>query len=205
LQWEDANEARRNVTQRAALTSLNASELRVLLAVLALTTEWNKVAGRISLVQVADLAGFRGTYESRSRRVRKALQSMAEKELVVYVPGRSRARAGLPIIGINYKPCSDQDGVGGETEDTNPVLDDFEPRPISIRTPSSTGQDPRRSKDSSNGENFDERTAQAQRRIAEERDLRNQLAASCRLCAEDGFRLDGGGWCHHDQAAEEVA
>ena len=122
-----------HVTKLAAVEKLTKGEREILSVLLAKLCAWSQYADTISSTQLATLAGWGGSYESRSARVRAALKSLAAKRLIVYIPGNTNT---LPTVGIDSHPP--RDGVCDET----PICPGVRPHPEFGAPPSGNGSDP---------------------------------------------------------------
>jgi len=131
-----ASHVRRKSAGGTVRVGLTRAEYQILLAVIAHTATFSKLEDRCATTGLADVVGWGGSYRSRSARVRRALQALADADLIVYRPGTSIA--DLPTIGL--KPHLPEDGVCNR----NPIC-------FRIQTPSDPGSKPHPGEDGNQG------------------------------------------------------
>lgn len=117
----DANAALRSSISAALAKPRTPTEMRVAAVVWQLTAGWSQLEDRVSVGQIAALAGMDGAEDGQRNRVRSALRRLAEDAVIVYRPG-SVGRSRTTIIGI--PPAGN--GVSGDpiTHSNNGVSTD---------------------------------------------------------------------------------
>ncbi len=117
VSYELAGRAARASTEAALAGNLSPTDLRVLVAVHALTVSWSRLADRVSLGQLVKAAGVPTGKSDRDaeKRVARSLSHLAVLGAVYYRPGGGRGRAGtvgvpIPKGGQTDPPLGDKRG-----------------------------------------------------------------------------------------------